>query len=136
MIRVSACTAYLSVRLSVCLILHISTRDRALKDVSTFTVSKLSYHFYCFFVPAGEGGGGSLGAFHVVLLPAGHGIISRGRLQLNILQKKEKKKVSSTCNTDNRFYCIYVERQIVLGERFVNCINRMKNFLFLVPGQM
>lgn len=38
----------LPVCLSVCPTLHISTRDQALKDVSTFTVSKLSYLFYCF----------------------------------------------------------------------------------------
>lgn len=45
----SLCPHALPTCLSVCPIPHISTRDRALKDVSTFTVSKLSYLFYCFF---------------------------------------------------------------------------------------
>lgn len=59
----SVCPHALPTCLSVCPIPHISTRVRALKDVSTFTVSKLSYLFYCFFVSAGE----EFGTFHVVL---------------------------------------------------------------------
>lgn len=50
----SVCPHALPTYPSVCPIPHISTRDRALKDVSTFTVSKLSYLFYCCFVSAGE----------------------------------------------------------------------------------
>lgn len=42
------CMHCLPVCLSVCLVPQNSTRDRALKDTRTFTVSKLSSLFYCF----------------------------------------------------------------------------------------
>lgn len=110
---------------------HNSTRDRALKDVSTFTVSKLSYLFLLLSSLVGR----SAGAFHVVLLLVAYGIFKPERLEMNILHKKGKKKVSSTCNTDNRFYCIYVEKEIVLGGCFANCDYRM-DFSFFKPGWM
>lgn len=84
--------------------------------------------FTAFFFTPGK----SLGAFHVVLLPVGYGNMKDFRLTFY----KRKKKVSSTCNTDDRFYCIYVEKQIVLGGCFVNHDNRMDTFFYYKPGRM
>lgn len=103
MICMSACTAYLFVCLSVCLsffpfvflsfsfflLPHISTKDQALKDVlvlSLYPNCLISFTAYLF-LPRRR-----LGAFRVVLLPVGYGVIKPGRHKLNILHKKGKKK--------------------------------------------
>lgn len=122
---------YLPACLSVCPTPHNRTRDQALKDVSTFTVSKLSYLFYCFFCfSCGGVWLRSMLCFYLWDMES-----SNLEDFSWIFYKKEKKKLSSTCNTDNRFYCIYVEKQVVLGGRFVNCNNRMEILFFIYTRQ-
>lgn len=103
-----ALPAYVPVCLSVRPIPHISTRDEALKDVSTFTVSKPSYLLYCYFVSAWD----EFGLFPCCAYTFRIWNYRTCKTFVEYFTKKvkcKKKKVSSTCNTNNRFDCIYVE---------------------------
>lgn len=55
----------------------------------------------------------SLEAFQVVLLPIGHGNIEPRTIPLSILQRRGKFYLALV--TDNRFYCIYVEKLFYRG---------------------
>lgn len=126
-VRMHCLPAYLSVYP----IPHISTRDRALKDVSTFTVSRLSYLFY-FFVSAR---GGEFGCFPCCAFTCMTWNHLTWKTSVDYFTKSLKKKVSSTCNTNNRFYCIYVEKTNCSRETLCK-LQQQNGNLFLKPGKM
>lgn len=70
--------------------------------------------------------GKSFGAFHVVLLIVARGIIKPMRLTFTILQKRIKMYLALVTRAIVLLYLC--RKPVVLGGRFVHCINRMDNY--------